>query len=374
MMAAISAAESGYQVDLFEQKSNLGSKLLITGGRRCNLTSAVSETEFLERLIGPSRFVRPALSALSQKDLRAFFEKRGVTLKTEGLKVYPVSDDARDVLKCLKQALSQAGVRVILNEPVHRVIMDETQVKGIETDHFQAYERVIVATGGVSYSVTGSDGKLLASMKEIGRNEWRAGLSSLHTKNDFSPLMGISLADVVLSHGNTYQRGELLFTHYGLSGPAALDLSNHLSGLDLPLEIRLDLLPDMSREALADRLFGTKKDLDKRLAGLLPKRLLQYLLEPYHDKDPANFKKTEREQMIDWFKAHKVTIKGFGQLEQAIVSLGGVDLKQIKSKTLEHRTIKGLYFAGECLDIAGPTGGYNLQLAFSTGYLAGRMK
>lgn len=372
MMAAIRAGADGHRVCLFEQNTELGKKLLITGGGRCNLTSSVTQAIFLERLIGQARFLRPALSALSQTDLIDFFEQRGVPLKAEGDKIYPKSDQARDILDCLSGDMKRLGVAIRLGTPVKNVIVEERAVTVI-TERPMAFDKVIIATGGVSYPVTGSDGRLLATLEPLDRIPWRPGLSSLYSPSVGREIMGISLADAVLMYQKSSVRGELLFTHYGLSGPAALDLSNHLSGRAFPLEITLDLLPDRPREALAEKLFGSNKDLDRRLRGLLPKRLLSYLLRDYRDRDTGNLKRSERSAFLDQFKAWPVTILRLGAIEQATISLGGVALSQLRPRTLEHRTMRGVYFAGECLDLAGPTGGYNLQIAFSTGYLAGRL-
>lgn len=373
LMAAISAAGRGHQVRLYEKNSALGKKLLITGGGRCNLTTAVSQDIFLERLIGQARFLRPSLSALSQNELRQFFESRGVPLKAEGDKIYPKSDKAQDILECLMSEMKRLGVDVRLNTPVTGIVPEEDGII-VQADRLEQFDRVIIATGGVSYSVTGSDGKLLETLKQVGRIPWRAGLISLYTKNDFRVLMGISLSDASLHYKRKEVRGELLFTHYGLSGPAALGISSYLSGETFPLDLAIDFLPDMTPEALADKLFGSKKQLSQRLNSLLPKRLLAYLLDSFRDKDPGNMTRGEREIFLQHFKAHPVVVNHLGDIEQATISLGGVDLKELRPKTLEHRTIPGLYFAGECLDLSGPTGGYNLQIAFSTGYLAGRVE
>lgn len=373
MMAAISAAQSGYRVDLYDKNSRLGQKLLLTGGGRCNVAPAVTASQFVDRLVGPVRFIRPAVSAFGPADTRSFFESGGVALKQEGAKLYPVSDQAGDILACLLRRLDQAGVQILLNQAVTAVRLEPDQVLGIETDRFLAYDKVIIATGGVSYQVSGSDGRLIDGLAMVEKTAWRAGLSPLHTENDFSGLMGISLSQVELHYGRLTIEGELLFTHYGLSGPAALDLSNYLSDDSWPKPVTLDVLPDISRDELAGHLFVARGERERWLSGRLPKRLMQYLIEPYQDSDWANLKKADRAGLLDRFKALAITVNHLGKRDQAIITLGGVALRQLKAKTLEHRTIKGLYFAGECLDIAGPTGGYNLQLAFSTGFLAGRL-
>ena len=374
MMAAISAARSGYRVDLYDKNRRLGEKLLLTGGGRCNVAPAVTDSQFLDALVGPVRFIRPALSAFGPADSRSFFESGGVPLKQEGAKLYPVSDQAGDILACLMRRLEQAGVNLCLDQPVTAVRLTPDKVLGIERETFLAYDKVIIATGGVSYQVSGSDGRLIDSLALVEKTPWRAGLSPLYTENDFSDLMGISLSRAQLAYDRQTIGGELLFTHYGLSGPAALDLSNYISDDSWPKQVTLDVLPDISRQELAERLFVARGEQERWLSGRLPKRLIHYLIAPYRDSDWPNLKKADREGLLDRFKAMKVSVKHLGKRDQAIISLGGVALRQLKAKTLEHRTIKGLYFAGECLDIAGPTGGYNLQLAFSTGYLAGRLK
>lgn len=372
MMAAYAAAKAGHRVELFEQNEELGRKLLLTGGGRCNLTTTATEAVFLSRLIGSSRFIRPALSALSQADLMAFFESRGVRLKKEGDKIYPVSDSAREIRDTLADSLREAGVRVNLRTAVRQIIMDEGVVQGIRTTRFLPFDRVIVTTGGMSYTRTGSDGRLLATLHAVAQESWRPGIVPLITQNDYSDLRGISLPQVKVQVGKQSFEGELLFTHRGLSGPVILEASSHLTGGAFPIDIYLDFIPDVSPEQLSKLLEGPKKGQAARLAGLLPKRLLQYILGPFQETDWGNLPKAERQTLKDAFKRHRVSIVESAPLEQAMVSLGGVSLAQIQPRTMEHRDIRGLFFAGECLALSGPTGGYNLQIAFSSGYLAGR--
>lgn len=372
IMAALVAVRLGKEVHLFEQNSELGKKLLITGGGRCNLTTAVSEPTFLSRLIGEARFVRPALSALSQSAVMELFENLGVRLKREGDKIYPRSNSALEVRDALENELRALGVHIHLNQKVKQINIDHNHIVGLTTTKQLHFKRLIVTTGGMSFTKTGSDGRLLASLTQVDQEPWHAGLVPFITSNDFSSIMGVQVADAVLSYGKQQVRGEVLCTHRGLSGPAVLDLSSYLAKEQLPVWITIDWLPETSAEELSQRLFGPKKGLDSRLSGLLPKRLLQYVLEPVRELDLGNLPKAKRNELLARFKAHPVQVKALGSLEQAIVSLGGVSLKQVNPKTMEHRVVKGLYFAGECLAISGPTGGYNLQIAFSTGYLAGR--
>lgn len=372
MMAAIQAAKS-HRVRLYEQNQTVGKKLLLTGGGRCNLCSAVSLPVFLDRFIGPKNFIKPALSAFSPQALCDFFEAWGVPLKQEGDRIYPRSDRAEDIRAALLRALEHSGVELCLGQAVEQINVKDGSPSARIAGNWHGFSHIIVATGGVSYPGTGSDGKLLATLSQVEQNAWYPGLVPLYTVEDFRPLMGISLAQAELGYKKMRIRGELLFTHYGLSGPVAMDLSNYLRA-DLPQTIQLDCLPEMGRDQLEAELFGPVQERFQTLRQQLPQRLLKFLLEPLEGRDLGNLTRAERARALDRFKAMQVRVNTTGKIEQATISLGGVELRSINRKTLEHRQLKGLYFAGECLDIAGPTGGYNLQLAFSTGYLAGRLE
>lgn len=371
MMAAIEAARNS-EVLLLEGNASLGKKLLLTGGGRCNLTSAQEPDDFLQR-IHNARFFRPSLQAFSQEDLVHFFEARGLKLKREGLKWYPVTDQAQSVLEILITAMKQAGVQVLTKRKVTGLRLQDHDYRVITADETYQANRLILACGGASFSATGSDGGMLDLLRREGLEvtPLEAGLTALYLENPFSSLSGISLPDAALRFGKKSARGEMLFTHHGLSGPLVIDLSSDLH--PFPLEMTLDFLPESKDEELLERLFHSdRRTLSTVLAEELPRRVAQFLMEPFEQGDRFNFERSRRRQVIECIKRFKVLAVRKGTLKEAMVTVGGVDVKQLSPATLEHRKHRGLYMAGEMLDLHGPSGGYNLQIAFSTGYLAGR--
>lgn len=371
MMAALQAAESS-DILLLEKNQTLGKKLLLTGGGRCNLTSAIDEALFLDK-IHTEHFFRPAWRAFSAQDLIAFFEDRGLSFKKEALKYYPVTDSASSVLEVLIEALHQRGVHIHTKAQVRELELSPGRFRVITTDKAYTSERLILACGGASYPATGSDGALFEILKQKGIQVTvlEAGLCGLYGHDRLNSLSGISLPDVELSYGKRKFRGELLFTHHGISGPMVLDLSSQLS--HFPLELKLDFLPDHSETDLLERFFLPDKSAPSTLlARFLPKRVAQLLMQEFDKEDRFNFNKLKRRALLDTIKHYRMRIDHKGDLGQAMVTVGGVDLAELIPATLEHRRIQGLYMVGEMLDLHGPSGGYNLQIAFSTGYLAGR--
>lgn len=370
MMAAIQAATCS-EVVLLEKNSTLGKKLLLSGGGRCNLTSALDETMFLEK-IDDARFFRPAWRAFSNHDLLSFFESRGLHVKKEGFKYYPETDSARSVLQVLMEAMREKGVHWHTHAEVHALDLQAEAFRVSSTQGVFPCERLIIACGGASYPATGSDGQMhrLLQKSGISVTDLQAGLAALYAQDVLNTLSGITLPDVALHYGKKKVRGELLFTHHGISGPLALDLSSEL--MDFPLELELDFLPGSSEAELLQLLFHPeRRSLSSILAEDLPKRVAQVLMQGYDQEDRFNFTRQKRRALIDRIKHYPLKIDYKGSLRQAMVTVGGVDLKEISSRSLEHKRIKGLYLAGEILDLHGATGGYNLQIAFSTGYLAG---
>lgn len=385
MMAAIAASDDpNHEVHLIEQNMTLGRKLLITGGGRCNLTSALPMEDFQEKIVGNGKFLYSAFAAFSNETLMQWMQEQGVPLKREGLKVYPKSDQARSVLHALEKEIEKC-VKLHLGEQALDLIIRETsegkQVEGVVTNRntWQA-DRVIVCTGGKSFSATGSDGRFFDVLTEYGVKieKLYPSLVQMILCRPYADLKGLSVPNVRLSAQISNRRyeshGDLLFTHRGISGPAALDMSAYLTK-ENPQTIKLfaDLLPRCSEEEIMDCLMQpNKKKIENKLAVLLPHRLLRRIYEDVREQVPSNMKKQDREQLIARVKSLSLPIAGFGSLEESIITKGGVSLGELRSSTLEHKKIRGLFFAGECLDIDALTGGYNLQVAFSTGYLAGR--
>lgn len=385
LMAAISAGRHhpADKVIVLEQNNVAGKKLLLTGGGRCNITSAIPMADFYSKIPGKSKFLYGAFSAFTNDDLIRLLQQHGLKVKREADKIYPARDSAQLVVNTLLSSIPE-NVRIAYGEKVSDIclLMDKEsrQVSGVVTDRRQiSADKIIVATGGLSYPGTGSDGKFFSVLQRIGvqTTPFFPSLVPIFLKNPMAKLQGISVREVLLKgkigKKIVQTRGDLLFTAKGLSGPVALDMSAYL-GSENPDKITLtvDFLPEMKEKDLWQRIFAPgKKKIENKIKDLLPHKLLEYLFAPYDGKDLFNLKKTEQEQIVRQIKAFPVPVKGFGSITESVVTKGGVDLKQINPSTMEHKQIRGLYFAGECLDLNALTGGYNLQIAFSTGYLAG---
>jgi len=391
MMAAIRAASLGQEVILLEKKSSLGNKLLLSGKGRCNLTNNCSLDIFLKRFFRNGEFLRDAFKKFFNKDLIDFFQERGLKLKVERqLRVFPESDTSSSILAVLKKELESLGVRVIYKSPVKKILTENGAVKAVEITNATvlAADKIILACGGASYSFTGSDGSGFEVAKSLGHTvvALRPGLVPLETKQKY-PLEGLSLKNIrlKLSCGKKQvisEIGELLFTDFGISGPLVITLSGKVSdwlkeGLQVYAEI--DLKPALSVEQLDARLLrefklNSKKTLKNALKTLLPLRLIDVFLKISGleaQKKVSHITQKERQAIIGLLKGLRFDIVKARPLEEAMVTAGGVSLKEINPRTMESRLIKGLYFAGEMIDIDADTGGFNLQAAFSTGYLAG---
>ena len=393
MMAAIRAAQLHQDTALFEKNPTLGKKLLLSGKGRCNLTNACDLELFLERFSGKGQFLRDAFQKFFNQELINFFESRGLKLKTERqLRVFPVSDRSASILDVLLKELSACKVKVICGLDVGAVLARDGRVAGILCNGQESFEadRVILATGGLSYRFTGSSGEGLEIARKLGHTvtDLTPGLVPLKTIEKYpADLEGLTLKNIRLkfkSESNVlvYDIGELIFTDSGVSGPLVLSLSGQVAdwlkaGRKVLLEI--DLKPALSLEQLDERILkelksSSKKSLKNTLKTLLPLRLVNAFLNMA--KIPAGRMSSgvtqgERLRLVSLLKAMPLSISATLGMEEAMVTRGGVSLKQINPRTMESRLVKGLYFAGEMIDVDADTGGFNLQAAFSTGYLAG---
>lgn len=394
MLAAYYSAMYGASVTLIEKNEMLGKKLNITGKGRCNLTNACDIQEFLTNVPTNPRFLYKALTNFSTEDTMTLFEGFGVPLKVErGRRVFPVSDKASDISKALKSALQEIGVKLVKGK-VLRILTEAKKIKGLEllsdgVKRSAAFDSIIVATGGLSYPMTGSTGDGLRFAESLGHTVVtpKPSLVPLVAKEAFcKEIMGLSLKNVNASFYSEEGKllvsefGEMLFTHFGVSGPIILSASAHLGSCDKPVFLKIDLKPALDESALDKRLlqdFGKfkNKDFCNSLDELLPQKLISTVIalsgiEPR--KKVNEITKAERASIVSILKNFPLTIIGRRPIEEAIITSGGVKVSEINPSTMESKLIKGLYFAGEMIDVDAYTGGYNLQIAFSTGALAGQ--
>lgn len=391
LMAAYHAALKGAKVYLFERNPNLGRKILISGKGRCNLTNIKDLHDFIANYPGNGKFLFSSLMAFSNKDLIAFFESLGVKTKVErGGRVFPQSDRSIDVVNALGKGLENLGVTIMHKSRVRGLLIEENQVKGIVFgDTLQEFhcDKVIVATGGLSYPSTGSTGDGYELAKQAGHTivTLKPALVPLLTQEHWvKNLQGLTLKNVeatmyVKEKKIASEFGEMLFTHYGISGPIILTLSRYaVDHLKHRPVVSINLKPALTEEQLEQRLLRDfdlykNKMFKNSLNDLLPKKMIPVFVR-YTEIDPEKkvnqITRTERKKILDSLRSFCVTIIGCREKE-AIVTRGGVSIKEINPKTMESKIIKGLYFAGEVIDIDGVTGGYNLQAAFSTGFVAG---
>ena len=389
LMAAYAAAKSGNSVVLLEKNEKLGKKLYITGKGRCNLTNDCSPDEFLAHVVRGGKFLTRAAYRFSAAETMAFFEAHGLSLKVErGNRVFPVSDHASDVTKALERACREAGVEILLGTQVQSVISEDGHVRGVRTAQREfSCDAVIVATGGLSYPSTGSTGDGYRFAQEAGHSVVQPipSLVGIELAEDVCAAQGISLKNAVLTarrNGKVLfsQLGELLFTHYGISGPLVLTVSALINRIPLhEVALSLDCKPALDEKTLDERLlrdFSERKNEQMKnvMRGLLPSGLTEIVLRAAQvsaGKQANAVTKEERRRLLHTLKALSFTPKSLRGFSEAVITSGGVELKEINPATMESRKIKGLYFCGEVLDCDAFTGGFNLQIAFSTGYLAG---
>ena len=392
MMAAIKAAENGAEVTLIERNDRPGKKLRITGKGRCNVTNACDTKEFLNHVPTNPRFLYSALSCFSTEDTVAFFEEAGVPLKVErGRRVFPVSDRAEDIVNALVKRVKAAGVRIVTGR-VDGIEARDGAICGCRIgQRLIEADAVIIATGGRSYPGTGSDGDGYRLAGELGHNVTPLipSLVPLTSKSKICPsLQGLSLRNVALKVTDTttgktaYEDfGEMMFTHFGMTGPMILSASAHLSELSAGrYEAHIDLKPALDEKTLDARILSdfakySNKDFINALSDLLPAKLIPVVvgLTGIDERKKVNsVTKEERGVLVRTVKDLRIRIDGFRPIAEAIVTKGGIDVKQIDPKTMESKLVSGLYFAGEVIDVDAYTGGYNLQIAFATGALSGQ--
>ena len=389
LMAAYAAGSQGAQVTLLERNEKLGKKIYITGKGRCNLTNDCPPDEFLENVVRGEKFLTGALWSFSPEDMMSLCERFSLPVKVErGNRVFPVSDHASDVTKMLERACLSVGVTIKLQEYVKEIGVLHSTMRDIITQNgVYPCEAVVVATGGLSYPSTGSTGDGLRFAKSLGHKiaPCVPSLVGLNCKGDFSALQGVSLKNVCLfaKRGGKVifsEQGEMLFTHYGISGPLVLSLSARINRLPFAeLSCFIDFKPALDRETLDRRLV---RDLSERkneqmknvVRGLLPSALCLPVLkeagiDPFKHANAVT--REERGRLLDSLKKFPVVLTSLRGFEEAVVTSGGVELKDVSSKTMESKIAPGVFFAGEVLDVDAYTGGFNLQIAFSTGMTAG---
>jgi predicted Rossmann fold flavoprotein len=393
MLASIRAKACGQEVILLEKKGSLGNKLLLSGKGRCNLTNTEDLPDFLKRFSKNGDFLRDAFKKFFNQELISFFEQRGVKMKIERQKrVFPQSDRSNSILDVLENELEKAKVQVICRVKVVDLIVSAGRVKGVRLEHGQDIlgERIILASGGASYSFTGSDASGINIAKKLGHAivPLRAGLIPLDVKQNYvKKLEGLTLRNIKLKFSDgkveiISEIGELIFTASGISGPLVITLSGKVIDLlagNKNVYVDIDLKPALSIQQLDERLLrefklNSKKSIKNMLKELLPLRLIAVFTElsginPL--KKCSQITLNEREKIISLLKGFHLDISGPRPIEEGMVTRGGVSLKEINPRTMESRRIKGLYFCGEMIDVDADTGGFNLQAAFSTGYLAG---
>ena len=387
MLAAITAAEQGGNILLLESNDRLGKKLLITGKGRCNVTNNCTAGEVLQNVPRNGRFLYSALESYDPADVINFFEKNGCPLKTErGNRVFPVSDRSQSILECLRSMLAKHNVKV-KTARAEEILTENEAVIGVKTKAGVFYSNhVVLATGGVSYPTTGSTGDGYRMAEALGHTVIppEGSLVPLETAGNICQRMqGLSLRNVAVKLYNSKGKviykdfGELLFTHFGISGPTVLSASAHLKGESCRLTI--DLKPALDENKLDDRILRDlemykNRAIENALTDLLPRSMIPVVLDMIavpSDLQANSLTKSQRRQLVETLKAFPVDIVGKRPVAEAIITSGGIKVSEINPKTMESKLVKGLYFAGEIIDCDGYTGGFNLQIAWSTGYAAG---
>lgn len=388
MMAAGTAASLGADVTIFEHTDRLGKKLAITGKGRCNVTNATNIQGFLENVPRNPRLLYSALNALSPDDTMQLFSSLGVELKVErGNRVFPVSDRAKDVVDAMRKYCKSVNV---IYDNVKSITKRDDRCFVINHNEQYEFDKVILATGGKSYPLTGSDGSGYRLATRLGHTvtELKPSLIPLNCSTRLcADMQGLSLKNVAISIENKDKKvlytdfGEMMFTHFGVTGPMILSASAHLRDVDLSeLTLCIDLKPAIEEKELDARLLSDfsaakNKDFINSLGSLLPSKMIEPFIE-YCAIDPRKkvntLTKEERKNVLSALKRFEIKISSFRPIEEAIVTSGGISVKEISPKTMESKLVDGLYFAGEVIDVDAYTGGFNLQIAFSTGYLAGK--
>lgn len=400
MMAAITAAEYENEVTIIEKMPDFGKKLLITGKGRCNITSSLYMSEFIKNTPGNGQFLYSAFQNYTNTDIIEFLKREGLEVKEErGNRIFPVTDRSIDVLNCFKKRIKELNIKSMLNTQVEKILIQNNKILGVRTDReiIQA-EKIILATGGKSYPLTGSTGDGYIMAKNLGHNitPIKPSLVPLvvYEKDECKKMQGLSLRNVGIKFIDTSRNkaiyeyfGEMIFTHFGISGPTILSGSAHLVRYkeieyllkEQKIKLQIDLKPALTEEQLDDRILRDFKEFKNKqfkhsLDKLLPQKMIPIIIEKSRidaEKRVNEITKEERRNLINTLKRYELTLKDFRPVEEAIITSGGINIKEINPKTMESKLIKGLYFAGEIIDVDSYTGGFNLQIAYSTGYTAG---
>ena len=389
MMAAYSSKISNFnnQVDLYEKNEKLGKKMYITGKGRCNVTNYCENNVFFENVVNNSKFLYSAIHSFNCNDVMSLLQDNGVKLKVErGNRVFPESDKSSDIISCFLNLCKKNNVNILLNQKVEDVYSYNEQFCVVSNNYKNFYDKIIITTGGCSYKHTGSTGDGYLFAKKFGHTiiETKPALSAIKLEDNFS-LAGLSLKNVTLSAylNNKLVKsffGEMLFTHNGISGPIVLSLSSYINRLRAEnIRLEIDLKPALTKEQLLNRIDrDIKENLNKKvkflLSGLLPSSFVSVFASKIHlDLNIQNNSITNKikEQIVNQLKKFVLCYKGLEEIDLGIVTSGGIDVNEVNPKTMESKLCKGLYFAGEVLNLDALTGGFNMQIAFSTGYLAG---
>lgn len=372
MMATIASAYYGQQTLLIEKNRRLGKKLAGTGGGRCNVTNNGTLDDLIANIPGNGRFLYSVFSQFDNHDIIRFFEEEGVALKIEDHgRVFPKSDKSRTIIEALEKKIETLGASILTQTEIVAVKKKDDRFHLRSADQEWTCQRLIVTTGGKSYPSTGSTGFGYEIARHFHHHitDLEAAESPILTDFPHKELQGISLDEVTLKLGKREIRHDLLFTHFGLSGPVALRMSSFIKGGE---QLELDLLPDHSQEEL-NKLLEANRDKQAKtvLKGLLPERLVLFLLQDLADLPIKQISKTDLEQLLATVKGLQIPVTGKMSLAKSFVTKGGVDLKEINPKTLESKLVPGLHFAGEVMDINAHTGGFNITSALASGWVAG---
>lgn len=385
IMAALSAAKNN-EVILIEKNKEIGMKLRLTGGGRCNITNNRDIEEFFDKIVNNNKFLYSALYTFSNYSLLEYLSGKGLEYKVElDEKVYTKSDKADEVIDLLKNDLRNNDVNIKYNTTITDLIIEDNVIKGVITSYGEKIlgDKIIITTGGKSFPNTGSDGTMYSVLEKYGHTitPIYAALIPIVIKEEFvKKLQGVSMKDVVVSakikKKKIEKSGDMLFTHFGISGPAVLKLSSYVNKAltEGEVEITLDFLKDKSKEEISKIMrSNTNKTVFNNLKGVLPQNFLKVVFEilGLSEIKASDLKKEDEYKVIEYMKEMKLTARETLTIKAAQVTSGGVKVKEINASTMESKLIKNLYFAGEVIDVDAETGGYNLQIAFSTGYLAG---
>ncbi len=384
IMAALSASKNN-EVILIERNNEIGKKLKLTGGGRCNITNNRDIEEFFDKIVTNKKFLYSALYTFSNTSLLDYFSSKGLEYKVEyDEKVFTKSDNADEVIEIFKRDLMKNNVKIYYNTKIDDLIVEEGTVKGVITDEGKQIfaDKVIITTGGKSYPTTGSDGSMFDILEKHGHtiNKLYPALIPLVTKEGFvKNLQGVAMKEVVIStmikKKRIQRQGDMIFTHFGISGPGVLKFSSYINKIlkDKEVEIKIDFLPEVSKNELSNIIRGSNKSILNNLKQYLPQNFIKEILNilNLNEVKVSELKKEDELKLIEYIKEMPLTVEDTITIKAAMVTSGGVSVKEIQSSTMESKKINNLFFAGEVIDIDAETGGYNLQMAFSTGYLAG---